>query len=219
MWCIAEITPEYRQRMYRLLDLYEEEYDPKRPVICIDEKSKQLIEEKRTPIPMKPGSLAKYDYEYKRNGTRNIFVAVEPKGGRRIIKVTKTRKKNDFANFVREVAENKYAQSTEIRIVLDNLNTHFEESFHETFSKKEAKKILSKIIFCYTPKHASWLNMAEIEINMMDRECLGQKIGNEKLLKQQIRSWTKERNKARKKIIWKFTKQDADKKLSKHYAP
>ena len=146
MWCIAEITPEYRQRMYRLLDLYEEEYDPKRPVICIDEKSKQLIEEKRTPIPMKPGSLAKYDYEYKRNGTRNIFVAVEPKGGRRIIKVTKTRKKNDFANFVREVVENKYAQSTEIRIVLDNLNTHFEESFHETFSKKEAKKRSQKNI-------------------------------------------------------------------------
>lgn len=219
MWCIAKITPEYRQRMYRLLDLYEEKYNPNYPVICIDEKSKQLIEEKRTPIFMKPGSPEKYDYEYKRNGTRNIFVAVEPKGGRRIITVTKTRKKNDFANFVREVVKNKYERATEIRIVLDNLNTHFQKSFYETFAKKDAKRILSKITFCYTPKHGSWLNMAEIEINIMDRECLGKRIGNEKLLKQQIKSWTKERNKLRKKIIWKFTKQHADKKLSKHYAP
>ncbi len=219
MWCIAEITPQYRQRMYRLLDLYEEEYNPKYPVICIDEKSKQLIEEKRNPIPLKPGSPAKYDYEYKRNGTRNIFVAVEPKGGRRIITVTKTRKKHDFANFVRDVVENEYEQARGIRIVLDNLNTHFEKSFYETFSKKEARKILSRITFCYTPKHGSWLNMAEIEINVMDRECLGEKIGNEKLLKQQLRVWKKERNKLKKKIIWKFTRQDADKKLSKHYAP
>ncbi len=187
MWCIAEITPEYRQRMYRLLDLYEEEYNPNYPVICIDEKSKQLIEEKRKPIPLKPGSPAKHDYEYIRNGTRNIFVAVEPKGGRRIITVTKTRKKNDFANFVRYVVEREeYKQAKTIRIALDNLNTHFEKPFYETFSKKEAKKILNRITFCYTPKHGSWLNMAEIEINMMDRECLGEKIGNEKLLKQEI---------------------------------
>lgn len=219
MWCIAEITPEYRKRMYRLLALYEEEYNPKRPVICIDEKSKQLIEEKRTPIPLKPGSPAKYDYEYKRNGTRNIFVAVEPKGGRRIITVTKTRTKNDFASFVRKMAEKEYAQVKEIRIVLDNLNTHFAKSFYETFSKRESEKILRNITFYYTPKHGSWLNMAEIEINMMDRECLDEKTGNEKLLKQQIKAWAKKRNKLRKKIIWKFTRQDADKKLSKHYAP
>lgn len=172
MWCIAEITPQYRERMYILLDLYEKEYNPKEPVICIDEKSKQLIEEKRTPIAMKPGSQAKHDYEYKRNGTRNIFVAVEPKGGKRIIAVTKTRTKKDFANFVKEVSE-AYRQTKTIRIVVDNLNTHFEKSFYETFSKKEADKILSKIHFCYTPKHGSWLNMAEIEINMMERECLG----------------------------------------------
>lgn len=219
MWCIAEITPQYRKRMYQLLDLYEEEYNPKYPVICIDEKSKQLIEEKRTPIPLKPGSPAKYDYEYKRNGTRNIFVAVEPKGGRRIITVTKRRKKKDFAKFVRDIVKNGYEKAEEIRIVLDNLNTHFEKSFYETFSKKEAKNILNKIEFCYTPKHGSWLNMAEIEINVMGRECLGEKIGNEKLLKKQLKSWTKERNNSKKKIIWKFTKQDADKKLSKHYAP
>lgn len=219
MWCIAEITPEYRERMYRLLDLYEEEYNPDRPVICIDEKSKQLIDEVRKPILMKPGRTAKYDYEYKRNGTRNIFVAVEPKGGRRNITVTKTRKKTDFARFVRNLVKNRYPNATEIRIVLDNLNTHFESSFYETFEKEEADEILNKVTFYYTPKHASWLNMAEIEINVMDRECLGGKIGNEKLLKHQIKSWTKERNKQKKTIIWRFTKQHADLKLSRHYAP
>ena len=219
MWCIAEITPEYRERMYRLLDLYEEGYNEKYPVICIDEKSKQLIDEARSPIPLRPGSPAKHDYEYKRNGTRNIFVAIEPKGGRRIITVTNTRTKKDFADFVRNIVENEYKQALKIRIVLDNLNTHFEKSFYETFSKKEARKILSKIDFYYTPKHGSWLNMAEIEIRIMDRESLGGKIGTEELLKKQLKSWTKERNRLQKKIIWTFTKQGADKKLSKYYAP
>jgi hypothetical protein len=205
--------------MYRLLDLYEEAYDPIRPVVCIDEKSKQLIEDTRKPILMKPGSVAKHDYEYKRNGTKNIFVAVEPKAGKRTITITKTRKKQDFATFVRNLVENEYKQAKEIRIVLDNLNTHFEKSFYETFSEVEAKHLLDKITFCYTPKHGSWLNMAEIEINMMDRECLGKRIRSEKLLKERLQIWTKERNDVKKKINWTFTKQDADKKLSKQYAP
>jgi hypothetical protein len=203
--------------MYNLLDLYEEPYDAKPPVVCIDEKSKQLIEEIRSPITMRPGHHAKHDYEYKRNGTRNIFVAVEPKAGKRTIKVTKTRKKNDFARFVKGLVKNKYNEATEIRLVLDNLNTHFEKSFYETFSEEEAKEILEKITFCYTPKHGSWLNMAEIEI--MERECLGKRIGNEKKLKQRLRPWLKERNKMKKKIYWTFTKQDADNKLSKYYEP
>lgn len=219
MWCIAEITPQYRELMYRLLDLYEEEYDANRPVVCVDEKSKQLIEHKRSPMPMKAGSVAKYDYEYKRNGTRNIFVAVEPKAGRRTIRVTKTRKKTDFALFIRDLIRNQYHQAIEVRIVVDNLNTHFEKSFYETFSAKEAQEILEKITFYYTPKHASWLNMAEIEINMMERECLGKRIGSEEFLKQRLEPWTEERNKEQKKIYWTFTKQDADRKLSKHYAP
>jgi len=168
---------------------------------------------------MKPGSVAKEDYEYRRNGTRNIFVAVEPKAGKRVISVTKTRKKNDFAVFVRNLVKKEYAQATEIRLVLDNLNTHFEKSFYETFSKKEAENILDKITFYYTPRHGSWLNMAEIEINIMEKECLGKKIGSEELLKKRIAAWTKERNKEKKKIHWTFTRQDADRKLSKHYAP
>lgn len=219
MWCIAEITPEYRERMYRLLDLYADAYDPAYPVVCVDEKSKQLIGETRKPIPMGPGHPEKYDYEYVRRGTRNIFVAVEPKGGRRTVEVTRTRKKADFARFVGKLVRSAYPEAAEIRIVVDNLNTHFASSFYETFAKEEADAILNKVVFYYTPKHASWLNMAEIEINVMERECLGERIGNERLLKQQVRSWSKRRNKERKQIVWKFTRQDADKKLGKHYAP
>lgn len=217
MWCIGVITPEYRERMYRLLDLYAEDYDPKYPVVCMDEKSKQLLEGIRQPIPMKPGRSAKYDYEYKRNGTRNIFVAVEPKAGRRVIEVTKTRKKSDFSNFVADLVQKEYPKAIKSRLVLDNLNTHFPKSFYETYSKAEADQVLERIEFCYTPKHASWLNMAEIEINVMGKECLPDKIGNEERLKQQLEPWTTQRNKEEKKIHWTFTKQDADKKLSKHY--
>lgn len=217
MWCIAEITPQYRERMYRLLDLYQEDYDPTRPVVCIDEKSKQLLEDVRKPIPMTRGHAAKYDYEYKRNGTRNIFVAVEPKAGKRVLSVTKTRKKADFAHFVADLVQHDYPKATEVRIVLDNLNTHFTTSFYETFSTTQADQVLEKITFCYTPKHASWLNMAEIEINVMGKECLPDKIGTEHILKQQLQAWTSQRNKEKKKIHWTFTRQDADAKLSNHY--
>ena len=181
MWCIANITPEYRKRMYDLLNLYEKPYNSKYPVVCIDEKSKQLIGENRTPIPMKPGSPGKYDYEYKRNGTRNIFVAVEPKAWKRKIQVTRRRTKKDFAKFVQELIKD-YSGATKIHIVLDNLNTHFESSFYETFDKKEAKRILKRIVFHYTPKHASWLDMAEIEINVLSNQCIAGRISTEEQL-------------------------------------
>jgi hypothetical protein len=217
MWCITSITEEYRSRMYILLDLYQEAYDERHPVICMDEKSKQLINDLRGIIPMKPGSAEKYDYEYKRNGTRNIFVAVEPLAGKRKVQVTQTRKKDDFAYFIKELVEKDYAKAETISLVLDNLNTHFASSFYETFSEQEAEKILDRITFYYTPKHGSWLNMAEIEINVMDKECLDRRIGEEEELKNQLKQWTKQRNKAMKKINWTFTKKEADDKLSKHY--
>jgi hypothetical protein len=217
MWCITAITQQYRERMYRLLDLYTTAYDEDFPVVCVDEKSKQLIIDTRKAIPLKPGSLGKYDYEYKRNGTRNIFVAVEALAGNRRIKVTSTRKKVDFAYFIKEVIDQDYPQAIKVRLVLDNLNTHFPSSFYEAFPKEEAERILGKIEFYYTPKHGSWLNMAEIEINMMDRECLARRIGEAEKLISEINHWKENRNKAKKKIYWKFTKQDADKKLSKHY--
>lgn len=217
MWCITAITQEYRERMYRLLELYEQQYDERHPVVCMDEKSKQLIEDVRGILPLKPGSPAKYDYEYKRNGTKNIFVAVEPLAGKRKITVTDSRKKSDFAYFIKELVEQDYKKAETIRLVLDNLNTHFASSFYETFTKKQSEKILRKIEFYYTPKHGSWLNMAEIEINIMDRECLARRIGHEDLLKSEINHWIDQRNEAKKKIRWSFTKKDADRRLSKHY--
>jgi DDE superfamily endonuclease len=172
MWCITAITSEYRKRMYKLLSLYSRSYNKQYPVVCVDEKSKQLIEDVRKRISLKPGSTAKYDGEYRRRGTRNIFVAVEPLAGMRKIEVTLQRKKIDFAHFIKDLIDHNYRQAKKVRLVLDNLNTHFAASFYETFSQKQADRILKKIDFYYTPKHGSWMNMAEIEINMMDRECL-----------------------------------------------
>ena len=214
MWCIGKITQVYRDRMYSLIELYLKPYNPKEPVVCVDEKSKQLIKETREPIK---GKVRKIDYEYERNGTRNIFVAVEPIAGRRRVKVTKHRKKPDYAKFIRFVTDKVYPKADTIHIVADNLNTHFESSFYETFGEQEAERVLSRIKFHYTPKHASWLNMAEIEIGVMDRQCLNRRIPNADMLKKELVAWQKARNKVKAKIEWKFTKQDADDKLSRHY--
>ncbi len=217
MWCIAEITPEYRERMYKLLALYARPYNREYPVVCLDEKSKQLIEDVRGSIPLKPGSPAKYDGEYRRMGTRNIFVAVEPLAGKRRIKVTRQRKKADFAYFIKELLDRDYQQAKKLLLVVDNLNTHFSASLYETFSRKEAGRILKKIQFYYTPRHGSWLNMAEVEINMMDRECLARRIGQADVLEKEIACWSKQRNQKKKKIQWTFTRKQADTKLSKYY--
>jgi hypothetical protein len=218
MWCIQEITEEYKTRMYCLLELYKEQYDPCHPLVCMDEKSKQLLKDNRKPITAKPGKLEKYDYEYKRNGTCNIFVAVEPKGGIRCIKVTDTRTKKDFAEFIEELlVEWYFSKADYIQLVLDNLNTHFEGSLFETFGKRKAKRLLKRIRFIYTPKHASWLNMAEIEINIMDRQCTGGRVESKEKLESDVKIWSKERNDNKRNIEWKFTRQDADRKLSKHY--
>ena len=217
MWCIQEITRQYRQRMYDILDLYEEPYDNLRPVLGIDEKPKQLIEDSRTPIPLKLGKIEKQDYEYIRRGKVNIFMSVEPKGGKRYTEVTDTRKKNDFALYIKNIVDIKYPHAKLIRVVVDNLNTHNESSFYENLNEKEAKRILKKIEFHYTPTHASWLNVAEIEIGIMDRECTSRRIKDKEMLTREVKSWEKRRNNQRKKIDWTFTKQKADKKLGKYY--
>lgn len=216
MWCIQEITPKYRERMYDILDLYEEPYNPKNPVIGLDEKPKQLIEDSRTPIPVKPGKIAKQDYEYIRRGKANIFMAVEPKGGKRVTAVTLQRTKKDFAFFAKELIK-KYPDAEIIHLVVDNLNTHNASSFYETFDKEEAETILEKIEFHYTPAHASWLNVAEIEIGVMDAQCTERRIKDKEMLAREVKAWTVRRNRQRKKIIWTFTKQKADKKLGKYY--
>jgi len=203
--------------MYRLLALYNKPYDPSYPVVCFDEKSKQLLEDSRTPIPMKPGSLMKYDYEYRRHGTCNIFVAVEPKAGKHHIKVTDTRTRTDFARFMKWLIVTKYRKAKRIMMVLDNLNTHFAKSFYETFSKDECERLLKRIKFIYTPKHASWLNMAEIEINLLDHECLSRNIGDRVDFEKQVAVWTNQNNLDQRRIFWSFTKYKADQKLSKYY--
>ena len=217
MWCIREMDSEFVERMYDLLDLYEEPYDPRRPVIGVDEKPKQLLEDSRSPIPMKPGSLEKYDYEYKRKGKANIFLCVEPKAGKRATKVTGRRTKKDFAIFIKDLVDLEYSDAEILRIALDNLNTHFKKSFFDTFDKKEAERVLGKLEFHYTPKHGSWLNIAEIEINVMDVECTGRRMENKEFLAKELNAWEKKRNQQKKKIEWKFTKQGADEKLSKYY--
>jgi len=166
---------------------------------------------------MTEGKVQKIDYEYKRNGTRNIFVAVEPKAGRHFLKVTRTRTKADFAIFIEELLYVVYSQVEKIIVILDNLNTHFVKSFYETFSKDKADKLLERVEFYYTPKHASWLNMAEIEISMLEEECIGRRIGTEEQLIDEINEWAKQVNQEKRKINWKYTKKDAYCKLSKHY--
>jgi len=216
MWYIQEITPEYRRRMYDILDLYQEHYNPAQPVIGVDEKPKQLIEDSRQLIPMQPSKPEKYDYEYVRKGKANIFMAVEPKHGKRIAKVTLRRTNIDFAQFMKELVLF-YPYAEKLRIVLDNLSTHSKKAFHDTFEKEEAERILSKLEFHYTPKHASWLNVAEIEIGVMDNNCTGGRMKNISYLKSEVKAWNKRRNKERCKIDWRFTRKDADRKLSKHY--
>jgi hypothetical protein len=219
MWCIQTIDAPFRACMYDVLDLYEEPYDHNNPIVCLDEKPKQLLGEKRMPIPMTQGNLEKYDYEYVRNGTANIFMAVEFKAGKRVTQVTDRRTMKDYALFVKMLVDEEYRDVELIRLVTDNLNTHRETAFYETFSKDEAERILSKIEVHNTPKHASWLNAAEIEINVMDIECTGDRIGGKEILAREVAAWTMRRNDQKKKINWTFTSEKADKKLSKYYVP
>jgi hypothetical protein len=219
MWCIGELTQEYRQRMYELLALYARPFDTREPVICIDEKSLQLIAHSRAPLPMAPGMPAKDDYEYVRAGTTNLFVAVEPKAGHRMVSVTAQRGKIDFVEFVASLLADAYATARRIHLVLDNLNIHFRKCFDDVLGRRAADKLLRRVQFHYTPKHASWLNMAEIEIGILSRQCLDRRLGDRPTLRREVAQWQDARNSARQTIEWKFTRQDADRKLGRHYVP
>ena len=203
--------------MYALLDLYAVPYREREPVVCIDEKSKQLLKELRPPLPLKPGQAAKQDYEYKRAGTCNLFVAVEPKGEHRIVEVTERRTKVDFVDFVCRLLKAVYVRARKVHLVLDNLNTHFRPSFEEVLGDKVATALLRRIEFHYTPKHASWLNMAEIEIGILERQCLGRRLKDQATITLEVAAWQQRRNAADCAIVWSFTRQDADRKLSRHY--
>jgi hypothetical protein len=217
MWCIGELTAEYRRRMYELLALYARPHDPLEPVICVDEKSKQLLKETRRPLPAKPAIVAKQDYEYERAGTCNIFVAVEPRGQRRFAQVTARRTKIDFVAFVCRLLRSGYSHVRKVHLVLDNLNTHVRESFEEVLGVRTAVTLLRRIEFHYTPKHASWLNMAEIEIGVLQRQCLARCAAQQATLATEVAAWQRRRNAARCGIEWTFTRRHADRKLSRHY--
>jgi hypothetical protein len=209
MWCIPNLSAEYIARMLDILEVYERAYDPKRPVICIDEKSFQLLTSKRKALTLRSGKAKREDYEYQRHGTANAFVAVEPLGAQRHVRITKQRRAGDFAAFVRFMVMVKYAWADKVVIVTDNLNIHFAKSLIETFGQAQADKILARIEWHYTPKHASWLNMAEIEINVLSRQCLSQRLGTREEATRQVRAWQRRRNQAKKGICWQFTQTKA----------
>jgi hypothetical protein len=219
MWCIGALTEEYRHRMYALLELYARPLSATEPVICIDEKSLQLIGHSRAPLPISEGAPAKHDYEYTRNGTTNLFVAVEPKAGQRVVSVTAHRGKIDFVAFVGELLTGAYATASRVHLVLDNLNTHFRKCFEDVLGLRAATKLLRRVQFHYTPKHASWLNMAEIEIGILSRQCLNRRIGSRDLLRSEVSAWQQARNALERTIEWTFTRQDADQKMQRHYVP
>lgn len=217
MWCIAALTEEYRRRMYHLLELYALPLRRDEPVVCVDEKSLQLLAHSRSPMPMRPNSPRKEDYEYVRRGTCNLFVAVQPRAGTRTVVVTDHRGKADFVAFVRHLLATTYRTARCLHLVLDNLNTHFETSFVDVLGAPRAAKLLRRVRFHYTPKHASWLNMAEIEIGVLSRQCLSKRFDMRDTLERNVLAWQQRRNCQRRPIEWTFTKQDADLKLGRHY--
>lgn len=217
MWCIGKIDQQYRTRMYDLLALYAQPVSAEEPVICIDEKSKQILKDSRAPLPALPGRFARQDYEYERMGTCNLFVAVEPKCGQRTVVVTDRRTKVDFVIFAQYIIDEVYRSAKRIHVVLDNLNTHFRSCFEEVLGMAEAQTLLQRVEFHYTPKHASWLNMAEIEIGVLDRQCLDRRLPDRDCIVKEVAAWQHQRNVEEKTIKWTFTKQKADEKMAKHY--
>lgn len=205
--------------MEDVLDLYEEPYDPKRPVVCFDELPYQMVAETRTPVPAKPGRVARYDYEYERRGMANIFAFFEPKARWRHLDVTERRTAVDFAHAMRCLADEHYPEAEKVQVVLDNLNTHTPASLYKAFGPEEARRILRRLEFHHTPKHASWLNQVEIELSALSRQCLSRRIPDESTLKKESGAWESERNEREATVTWCFTASDAREKLKRLYPP
>ncbi len=203
--------------MERVLDVYKRPYDKDYPVVCMDESPKQLIEEARITIPMKPGQEAREDCEYIRNGVVNIFMANEPLKGKRFVDVTEFKTKLDWALFIKRITDEKYSKAKRITLVMDNYNTHNASSFYETFKPKEAKKLWDRFEFVYTPKHGSWLNMAEIELQVLNKQCLNRHISTMENIKEQVDAWRTHRDNKNSKINWQFTNKEARIKLKRLY--
>lgn len=203
--------------MEDVLELYAEEYDADYPVVCFDEQPVQLVSETRTPLPAEPGRLERYDYEYRREGTANIFMMVQPLAGWRRVSVTNRRTAQDFARCMKALVDEHFPNAALIRVVLDNLNTHRIAALYETFGPAEARRIARKLEFHHTPKHGSWLNQAELELSVLTRQCLRRRIPSIYHLRAKIRQWQKRRNAERATITWRFSAKDARKKLRRLY--
>ncbi len=217
MWCIPHVDGEYVARMEDVLDLYAEAPDRKRPVVCFDESPVQLIGEVRQPIPAAPGQLERYDYEYRRNGTVNLFVVIDVHRPWRKVKVTERRAAEDYAQCMRELVDVHYPNAEYIRVVQDNLSTHTAGALYQAFPPAEARRILRRLEFHYTPKHASWLNMVEIEIGVLRGQCLDRRIDDPKRLRREVAAWELQRNAARARIKWMFTTDKARAKMGHAY--
>jgi hypothetical protein len=203
--------------MEEVLDIYKRSYDPKYPVVCVDESSKQLTKEVREPLSAKSGQVAKYDTEYERNGTASIFMAFEPLQGLRFTKITEQRTQIDWAIYIKDLVDNHYSEAEKIIFVMDNLNTHHKSSLYEAFEPSEAKRIADRFEIRYTPKHGSWLNMAEIELSHLNRQCLDRRIGEMSVMTSEVEAWTKARNDQKVIADWQFTTDDARIKLCRLY--
>lgn len=203
--------------MEQVLDVYKRPYDEKYPVVCMDESPKQLIRETRESIEAKPGRVKRVDYEYERCGTCNIFMASEPLIGQRYVKVTERKTKKDWAIFVKQISDEYYRSADRITLVMDNLNTHQPGSLYEVFKPVEAKRIWDRFEFVYTPKHGSWLNMAEIELNVLQGQCLSRRIDKIDKVKKEIKAWEESRNNKKARIDWQFKTKNARIKLKRLY--
>src|SRR6202140_645855 len=217
MWCIPKVDAEYVARMEDVLDLYAEAADPKRPVVCFDESPTQLIGEVRLPIPAEPGQLERYDCEYKRNGTANLFIFLDVHRPWRKVKVTDNRAAVDFATFMRELSDVHFPKAERIRVVLDNLSTHSAGALYQAFPAAEARRVLRRLEFHYVPKHASWLNMVEIEIRVLRGQCLDRRIATREQLESEIAAWERQRNVSRARIKCMFTTAKARAKMGHAY--
>jgi transposase len=217
MWCIPAVNAEYVARMEDVLELYAEEPDPSRPVVCFDETPRQLIGEARVPIRAEPGKPARVDYEYVRNGTANVFMFVDVNRPWRHAKVTDQRTCIDFAECMRDLVDEHYPEAEKIRVVLDNLSAHSASALYQAFEPAEARRILTRLEFHFTPKHASWLNMVEIEIGVMVKQCLDRRIADKPTLISEIAAWERRRNAAKARINWMFTVDRARQKMGRAY--